>query len=390
MVSIMIPIREDKVAKAVKATGERWITIHPHGDAAQESDDEKGSKSAHGDYIRIKISGDGTIVGGSVPKSMHGQKIGEAFKKEDGHAHGKVSENPYHGLTHKELRTIHKDFKQAHEDAKRELKDMIHEAAKYLQEQHDIEHGLHHDLIDRIRDVGGIRPPQAGKHVHGTEYHESIPANVRRAIGHKGGMALDEVADELGMSSADLIDRLSSAATGGKTAIMQFYRDAEKEIDEMYGEDEVKNRKESIKHLEHELTLLTDAMKQAQEHEKVAKSVIAFPIHKSNTTDGERRRRLNAAREVDHSRRLLREGVEHEEVDRLAKSEKKSPCDRFKNEDGTFKGGFDGAVKYFMCQGHDKESATKIAGKIAAEKGEAGGDETKKSLVVVFPIKMRA
>ncbi len=47
-----------------------------------------------------------------------------------------------------------------------------------------------------------------------------------------------------------------------------------------------------------------------------------------------------------------------------------APCDQYKNEDGTFKGGFDGAVKYFMCQGKSEEEAKAIAGKIAKEKGD--------------------
>lgn len=42
----------------------------------------------------------------------------------------------------------------------------------------------------------------------------------------------------------------------------------------------------------------------------------------------------------------------------------------YKNPDGTFKGGFDGAVRYFEHKGYSHESATKIAGKIAAEKGK--------------------
>jgi hypothetical protein len=41
---------------------------------------------------------------------------------------------------------------------------------------------------------------------------------------------------------------------------------------------------------------------------------------------------------------------------------------KYQNPDGTFKDGFDGAVRYFESQGHSHESATKIAGKIAAEK----------------------
>ncbi len=40
---------------------------------------------------------------------------------------------------------------------------------------------------------------------------------------------------------------------------------------------------------------------------------------------------------------------------------------QYQNPDGSFKGGFAGAVKYFMHEGYSKEAATKIAGKIAAE-----------------------
>jgi hypothetical protein len=43
-----------------------------------------------------------------------------------------------------------------------------------------------------------------------------------------------------------------------------------------------------------------------------------------------------------------------------------------KNDDGTFVGGYDGCVMHMVdCEGHDKESAQKICGKIAAEKGRA-------------------
>lgn len=54
-------------------------------------------------------------------------------------------------------------------------------------------------------------------------------------------------------------------------------------------------------------------------------------------------------------------------------------CDEHKNPDGTFKGGFEGAVAYFQCRGYSKEVAEKIAGKIAAEKhGDAApGGRTK-------------
>lgn len=61
----------------------------------------------------------------------------------------------------------------------------------------------------------------------------------------------------------------------------------------------------------------------------------------------------------------------------LKKSQKYNA--KYQNPDGTFKNGFDGAVQYFMhVEGYDEETAKKIAGKIAAEKGEAGGH--KKSL----------
>lgn len=62
----------------------------------------------------------------------------------------------------------------------------------------------------------------------------------------------------------------------------------------------------------------------------------------------------------------------------MLKAKKKHKDSAYLNSDGTFKGGFDGAVKYFMSQGYSKESAEKIAGKIAAEKGMTGN--MKKSL----------
>ncbi len=49
------------------------------------------------------------------------------------------------------------------------------------------------------------------------------------------------------------------------------------------------------------------------------------------------------------------------------KTHRKKMDAEYQNPDGSFKGGFSGAVKYFMHQGYSKEAATKIAGKIAAE-----------------------
>ncbi len=55
----------------------------------------------------------------------------------------------------------------------------------------------------------------------------------------------------------------------------------------------------------------------------------------------------------------------------LIKRKKREIDPKYQNPDGSFKGGFDGAVRYFMnVKGYSKETATKIAGKIAAEKGK--------------------
>lgn len=54
----------------------RWITIHPNG---------KGAAGKYGDkdYRRIEIDASGRIIGGSIPKSLHGKPIHEAFKKQN-------------------------------------------------------------------------------------------------------------------------------------------------------------------------------------------------------------------------------------------------------------------------------------------------------------------
>lgn len=56
----------------------------------------------------------------------------------------------------------------------------------------------------------------------------------------------------------------------------------------------------------------------------------------------------------------------------VEKSGKKKAYDaQYQHPDGTFKGGFKGAVAYFMhVKGYSKAAATKIAGKIAAEQGK--------------------
>ena len=74
---------------------------------------------------------------------------------------------------------------------------------------------------------------------------------------------------------------------------------------------------------------------------------------------------------------ILADEKRHAEVlqEMLADMEKAVSKDRqpelkkeYLNEDGSFKGGFDGAVKDFMAEGYSEEAAKKIAGKIAAEK----------------------
>lgn len=69
LLAIALPVGE----AIVKA--ERWITIHPSG--KDYTNPETGEKN----YRRILIDDDGRIVGGSIPKDLHGRKIGEAFKK---------------------------------------------------------------------------------------------------------------------------------------------------------------------------------------------------------------------------------------------------------------------------------------------------------------------
>ena len=58
-------------------------------------------------------------------------------------------------------------------------------------------------------------------------------------------------------------------------------------------------------------------------------------------------------------------------TDTKQKPRKRKIDPKYQNPDGTFKGGFKGAVQYFMHdKGYSKEVAMKIAGKIAAEKGK--------------------
>lgn len=72
-----------------------------------------------------------------------------------------------------------------------------------------------------------------------------------------------------------------------------------------------------------------------------------------------------------HNRRYRRQTVGYATAEppepphrRVAKSDRA----RWLNPDGTFKGGFDGAVRYFEAHGYDHDTAVKIAGQIAARK----------------------
>ncbi|MCL8207210.1 MAG: hypothetical protein K6V97_03930 [Actinomycetia bacterium] len=94
-----------------------------------------------------------------------------------------------------------------------------------------------------------------------------------------------------------------------------------------------------------------------------------------STTDAEQMRAAeDALRKLEAIRRVLAEDVAHERAElRIRKSEtphRLTPAEqrRYLNPDGTFKGGFDGAVRYFEAQGYDHDTAVKIAGKIAVRK----------------------
>lgn len=108
---------------------------------------------------------------------------------------------------------------------------------------------------------------------------------------------------------------------------------------------------------------------------------------KKATTDEQQERvareGLKGAREAAEA---LRDDVEHEAAERgnrvrKAEGGKRKIDAKYQNPDGTFKGGFKGAVAYFQSKGYSKESATKIAGKIAAEKHAAlQAEEARKGL----------
>lgn len=90
---------------------------------------------------------------------------------------------------------------------------------------------------------------------------------------------------------------------------------------------------------------------------------------------------VQRAHDAAVSRRVTQALDEWEREGRLSVDAK---CDEYKDVDGKFKGGFDGAVKYFECRGYSEEVAKKIAGKIAAEGGHdaaTGGSRTVKDAV---------
>ncbi len=262
--NLLFPIRKAQTAE----TGGRWITIHPH---KTEDGEEDGGKR---DYRRIKIDDAGRIIGGSAPKSMHGQTVAEAFGK-------KREANPYHGHSASDLRQAYKDFREAYIEAKRDLRKLLHETARQLRDESEM--GERREWTRRVREAGGIRAPQKGEHAFASEYHESIPAHVRRTISRKNGLALDEMADTLGVALHELMGHLSGASTGSRTAILHYYREAKDEINRLYGGHEYENRAASLRELEQEMMKIREALERAvPKGKKVAKSMpFHFPLRKA-------------------------------------------------------------------------------------------------------------
>lgn len=81
------------LAKALPA-GEHWITIHPHGTGVNAAGEDMTGR-------HVLIDGDGRIIGGSVPRSAHGQHITNWWKTDQGHAEPALSRHlREHGREH--------------------------------------------------------------------------------------------------------------------------------------------------------------------------------------------------------------------------------------------------------------------------------------------------
>lgn len=254
--------RYQRIWKSIKASdgltkstpkGDHWITV----------------KEGHLKGRHILIDSKGYIVGGSLPHAFHGHHIGKL--KGIG-----TEENPYSQYEHHELKEIHGEFKGAHEANKKELHDMIHGMAQQLHEVHEERYGSPSSIANRVKQVGGIRPPQKGQ-AFASEYNESIPASMRRVIGSKHGRPIDEVADELGMSARELVDALSNTKHKGNLNPKHFYPEAKRLLEQMHGADEMHNRRKAIKEMESHLAKIKAAIRsKKRKGEIVKKSMIAL------------------------------------------------------------------------------------------------------------------
>jgi len=238
-----------------KTSGEHRITLHPHGGVTNTSGADRWVtiKEGHLKGRRILLDSKGYIVGGSVPRSFQGHHIGKL--KGIG-----SEENPYSQYGHHELKEIHRDFSTAHEEAKSELHSMIHGMADQLKEAHEEKYGSPSSVANRVKQIGGIRPPKRGKDAFATEYHESIPVNIRRVVGNTNGLPLDEAANELGMTASELMDSLASTQNKGRLSANHFHSEAERALDHIHGADEMRSRRESIAMLTQEIAKLKAAM----------------------------------------------------------------------------------------------------------------------------------
>lgn len=84
------------------------------------------------------------------------------------------------------------------------------------------------NLADEIRRRGGIRIDKTK--AFAKEFFESVPLQVRRLVGSKKGMPLDEMADELGMTADELIQSLAGGGAQAATKTAREGLDISKHI----------------------------------------------------------------------------------------------------------------------------------------------------------------
>ncbi len=224
-------------AKKAQPQGSRWVTVKKEG-------------PLHG--RRLMIDSKGYVVAGKIPKAMHGHHIGQLA--------GILPEGQsYHDYSHDELKEIHGEFKQHHDDLKKQLAEDVHGHAKGLRDAH-VASSKEDSLVSKIRAKGGIKIAEG--HQNHTEYKESVDPSVRKAVSHKNGMPLDEMASELGMSARDLIDKLSQAETSSYAKIEDFHDEAKRQMG-----DDYEQRKAGIKEMGKHVAAIEAAIK-VHEHKK--------------------------------------------------------------------------------------------------------------------------